>query len=113
MKISIPPSCRKFSVNGNDINDCGKIFLNSNEMVSFVTSSKKEFDFTAKEWGFYATPSINGRLVEQGFRTAIVENTSGRIFIMVVDKDSMDLFEDYCIKEGQVVRQWLDTIKCS
>ena len=78
------------------------------EQVTFVTSSKKEHDFCAKPWGFYATPSINGRLVGQGFKTALVKNSFGKYYIMVVDLDRMDAFEAYLEEEEQQVQQWLD-----
>jgi len=49
---------------------------------------------TAKDWGFYATPSINGRLQQFGFKTALVENPQGRIYVMVVEEEKIELFEE-------------------
>lgn len=108
MKLNLITTPRTFTVNDVTIKDHGKIVLEPDEMVSFVTGSGREFDFTAKDWGFYATPSINGRLQKQGFKTALVENSQGRIYVMVVEQDKVELFEDYCRKEGQSVREWLD-----
>lgn len=54
MKLSLEKIPREFTVNGVRIKDHGKIFLDADEMVSFVTSSGAEFDFTRKAWGFYA-----------------------------------------------------------
>ena len=64
-----------------------------------------------KDWGFYSTPSINGRLKNEGFKTALVENQNGQIYVMSVDKDKLDLFEKYCKDENQTVLEWLDERK--
>lgn len=108
MKLNLTSTPRSFAVNDIKINDYGKIALDPDEMISFMTGSGKEFDIVAKDWGFYATPSINGRLQKQGFKTALVENPQGRIYVMVVEHEKVGLFEDYCRKEGQSVREWLD-----
>ena len=55
-------------------------------MISFCTDDGSEYDVVAKEWGFYATPSINARLIDQGFKTALVKNTKNRFYIMLVKK---------------------------
>ena len=46
------------------LKDCGKIILNDNEQVTFSDkyNKKNDYDVTKKDWGYYATPSINGRL---------------------------------------------------
>ena len=98
---------RSFKVGKNTIYDCGKIELESNEMLSFKTHSGREYDFTAKPWGFYASPSINGRLKHEGFKTALVQNSTGRIFLMCVEKDKVDAFLDYLREDQQEVLEWL------
>ena len=55
-----------------EIHDCGRIRLQPDEMVTFITSGGRQYDVTAKSWGFYATPSLNGRLQGQGFKSALV-----------------------------------------
>ena len=47
----------------------------------------------------------------EGFKTALVQNSSGQIYIMVVDKDSLGEFERYCTMEKQQVLEWLDERK--
>jgi len=108
MKTKILKKPRIFSVNEIEIKDYGKIKLEKNELISFVTKSGKEFDFTAKEWGFYVTPSINGRLKKEGFKVAIVKNKFGKIYIMAVEKNMMNVFSKYCINQDEKVLQWLD-----
>lgn len=104
-----PP--RKFTVGANKpivIKDCGQVRLHPDEQVSFTTASCKEHDFVCKDWGFYATPSVNGRLKHQGFKTALVCNSFGKIYVMVVDTDKMSLFNSYILNTQQEVLEWLD-----
>ena len=106
---NIPP--REFTVGTTKkltLRDLGKINLKPNEQVSFTTESGKEHDFVRKNWGFYATPSINGRLLAQGFKTALVRNLGGRIYIMVVDDSKMEEFLSYIFDTKQDVIEWLD-----
>lgn len=63
----IKKKIRKFKPSKNSaivLKDCGKIILNDNEQVTFSERNKKnsDYDVTKKEWGYYATPSINSRL---------------------------------------------------
>ena len=111
MKAKISKKPRIFSVNETEIKDYGKIELEKNELVSFVTKSGKEFDFTAKEWGFYVTPSINDRLQKEGFKVAIVKNKFGKIFVMAVEKNMISSFNKYCLAQDEKVLQWLDNFK--
>ncbi len=90
------------------ISDCGRIYLEPDEQVTFVTQAGKEHDFVAKNWGFYATPSINGRLADQGFKTALVKNSFGKYYIMVVDPDKMADFKAYLKIERHEIAEWLD-----
>ncbi|EQB34421.1 hypothetical protein M947_11100 [Sulfurimonas hongkongensis] len=99
---------RTFEVNNIQIKDFGKIILEKNEMVSFKTNSNKEYDFVAKEWGFYATPSINGRLKKEGFKTALVKNSFKKYYINVVDIDKMDSFLKYLKQENSSIVEWMD-----
>ena len=93
------------------ISDFGDLVLSPNEQITLVSENGKRHDFAAKDWGFYSTPSINGRLKNEGFKTALVQNSMGQIYIMVVDKDSLEEFERYCTMEKQEVLEWLDERK--
>jgi hypothetical protein len=102
---------RKFRVGhdgGIEISDCGRIRLQPDEMVTFVTPSGRQYDVTAKDWGFYATPSMNGRLTGQGFKSALVRNRQGRHYIMLVDTDRMEEFLKYLHDDQQELCEWLD-----
>lgn len=111
MRIDVkePPRTYRVGASGEiEISDCGRIYLEPDEQVTFVTPAGREHDFAAKSWGFYATPSVNGRLVTQGFKTALVRNSAGRYYVMVVDSANVAEFEAYLRNEASVVEEWLD-----
>ncbi len=90
------------------LHDMGDIYLDTNEQVTFLTKDNKEYDICRKEWGYYATPSVNDRLKRFGFKTALVKNVKGQIYIMVVEKDKIDAFNEYLAEESNYILQWLD-----
>ena len=111
MKLSEKKPKRSFFVGKNKkikIEDCGSIHLDNDEMITFLTKDKKEWDVVKKNWGFYATPSINDRLNKQGFRCALVKNKKGSIFIMLIEKNKLDKFKGYISKEDNHILMWLD-----
>ena len=79
------------------IKDMGTVYLAPNEQLTFITENKNRYDVGRKNWGFYATPSINSRLKKEGFKTALVRNSLNRIFIMIVEKKRMSIFKKYSI----------------
>ena len=111
MKLNICEKPRKFCV-GKDkniiISDYGKIRLLPDEMVTFINKGGKNYDIVAKNWGFYATPSLNGRLKAEGFRTALIKNLNNKFFIWLVEIGKEDLFEKYLKNEQQYIVCWLD-----
>lgn len=112
MRIKKRKKPRKFLVGLNSkiqIKDCADVYLNFNEQISFVTKSLGRHDVTRKEWGFYATQSINSRLKKK-FKTALVINKLKRIFIMLVEKKYIKKFYKYCKQENQKVLIWLDKL---
>ena len=102
-----PP--RKFKPSKNIIiKDCAKIYLNSNEQVTFLTKKKQEYDVCKKEWGFYATPSVNGRLKSYNFKTAIIQNIkTKKIYIFILEKGKEKKFYRYLKEEKCKVIKWL------
>jgi len=78
-------------------------------MVSFVTESGCECDFSAKEWGFYLGPSLNSRLKKEGFKTALVVNESGQIYVHAVEKNKICEFRKYLeTNQNNRIICWLD-----
>ena len=116
MKFIRKDPARKFIV-GNSrqfyMSDCGEIQLGYDEQVSFTTESGAEYDVARKNWGFYATPSLNGRLVHFGLNAVLVMNTlTQRYFILLVEEGKNDYFFDYCRQESLEVVSWLNSDKC-
>ena len=105
-----PP--REFSVGPPPqitLKDCARIHLEPDEQVTFTTENEAEYDLTRKDWGFYATPSLNGRLPSFGLRPLLVKNQdTGRRFVMLVETTKEDLFEQYVRKENLLVVARLD-----
>ncbi len=106
-----PP--RSFSVGNTvkfDMLDCGTVYLEDNEQITFKTQSECEYDVARKEWGFYATPSLNGRLQQFNLRGVLIQNTlTTRYFIMLVEQGKEQEFELYMNQECLEVITWLDT----
>ena len=110
MQPKVPP--RRFQV-GNlvkfDMMDCGIIDLEPEEQVTFVTKAGAEYDVSCKDWGFYATPSLNGRLQQFGLRGVLIRNWgTGRYFILLVERGREAAFDTYCSDENLNVIAWLD-----
>src|SRR5258708_1333337 len=77
------------------IRDCGTMHLAADEQITFVTEESKEYDVTRKDWGFYAGPSLNGRLAKFNLRAVLVKNRIGRFFVMLVEHGKEHLFQRY------------------
>ncbi|WP_377806328.1 class I SAM-dependent methyltransferase (plasmid) [Azospirillum sp. A29] len=105
-----PP--RRFSVGfGSTVTlaDCGRLRLDPDEQVTCITEAGVEYDVLRKSWGFYATPSLNGRLTRDGLRGLLALNQLGDLFLLLVDHGQEASFARYMADEGLRVVQWLDT----
>ena len=91
------------------LTDCARIHLAPDEQVTFVTPAGSEYDVVRKSWGFYATPSLNGRLSSAGIRGVLVQNPSGRAYVLLVDDGRESEFNLYLEQERMRVLWWLDT----
>ena len=112
MKITRLNPPRQFAVGASPqitLSDCGSIEMEPDEQVTFLTDKKDEYDIVKKEWGFYATPSLNGRLPSFSIKPLLVKNLdSGRFFILLLEKGKDSIFEEYCRKENIAVLAELD-----
>ena len=113
MKFDQKASPRMFEV-GNAVrfpmSDCGSIALDPDEQVTFTTDGGGEYDVARKEWGFYATPSLNGRLPQFGLRGVLIRNTlTGRYFVFLVERGQEKAFDAYMQQESLEVIAWLDS----
>src|SRR5687768_4661660 len=107
MKIELKKPPRYFQVRDTTLADCGTIQLDTGEQVTFVTEGGAEYDVARKEWGFYATPSLNGRLADHGWDSALVRNREGRYFVMLVERGQRDAFDRYIRDDFSTVVCWL------
>ena len=109
MRIVRNKKPRKFNPSKNiTIKDCAKIYLKSNEQVTFLTKTKQEYDVCKKDWGYYATPSVNGRLKSFDFKTSIVKNIkTNKIYIFLLEKGKERKFFNYLKNENCRVIKWL------
>jgi hypothetical protein len=83
------------------------IHMAPDEQVTLKTESGAEFDIVRKEWGYYATPSLNGRLASFGLRSALVMSGDRR-YVLLVEKDKLADFDAYLKKQKMTVVAWLD-----
>jgi hypothetical protein len=90
------------------ISDCGSVELQPDEQLTFITPQGGEYDLTRKSWGFYATPSLNGRLKQFGLRPVLVKNRENRFFILLVERGNEDSFNTYVALEKLDLIAWLD-----
>ena len=111
MKYHLNEPPREFTVGFGPpiaMKDCAQIDLAPDEQVTFKTESGAEYDVARKSWGFYATPSVNGRLARFGLRTVLAKNRKDQFFILLVERGSETEFERYVHDEGLSVCGWLD-----
>lgn len=110
MKFTLSNPPRRFTVGERaiELKDCGRIALDPDEQITHVTESGAEFDVVRKNWGFYGTPSLNGRLARFGLRGALVKNPEGRFHVLLVEREREQEFQRYLADERASVVSWLD-----
>lgn len=111
MKIKTKSPPREYYVGTKKnitIKDCGTISLLDDEQITFLTSTKAEYDICKKSWGFYATPSLNSRLLKFNFKTALVKNSKEQVYIMIVEKNKLSEFFEYLKNDKNELVEWLD-----
>jgi hypothetical protein len=101
-----PP--RRFEVNGALMSDCGSARLAPGEQITFVTEAGGEYDVARQSWGFYATPSLNGRLGRFGLRPLLARNGAGKFFILLLERGRGDELAAYLREQDMQVVCWLD-----
>jgi hypothetical protein len=112
MNITAKNPPRKFEVGfeiKRTIKDCAHIELDHDEQVTFKTESGSEYDVTRKDWGFYATPSLNGRLTDHNLNSVLVKNRNNRYFILLVESGKESIFENYLREEQLNIVTWLNS----
>ncbi len=88
-----------------------KINLKKNQQITFVENSKgkiKEYDVVKKDWGYYATPSINKRLKKFNYECALIKNNKNKFFLCLINKDMKKKFISYLKRDNQKLVCWLN-----
>jgi hypothetical protein len=103
-----PP--RAFRIGDVEMRDCATLALDADEQVTFVTANGAEYDVARKDWGFYATPSLDGRLAGFGLRAVLVRSeATGRRFLLLVETGREESFDRYLAAEKLRIVCWLDS----
>lgn len=111
MKLTLIEPPREFEVGQAQrikLKDCAHIQLEPDELVTFVTEAGAEYDVARKSWGFYATPSLNGRLPQFGWRALLVKSPGGRFYIFLVERGKEAECQSYMDLENHSIVCWLD-----
>ncbi len=111
MKLRLNEPPRTFATGRGEpitISDVAHIELAPDEQVTFTTPSGGEYDVTRKAWGFYATPSLNGRLLNFNLRAAIARGPAAKYYVFLVERGQEPAFERYLDAEQNTLVRWLD-----
>jgi hypothetical protein len=111
VKLTLMDPPREFEVGKAErikLKDCAHIQLEPDELVTFITESGAEYDIARKSWGFYATPSLNGRLPQFGWRALLVKGPDGKFYIFLVERGQETECQRYMTLEDHRVVCWLD-----
>ena len=108
MKIITNDPPRTYTVSNIRMSDCAHIIPEPDDLVTFYTDSEAEYDVARKDWGFYATPSLNGRLKNFGLRGVLVKGPTGKFFVWLVEQGKEDAFMRYLENEQHRIITWLD-----
>ena len=92
-----------------EISHTANIELQPDEQVTFVTKSGTEFDVARKSWGYYGTPSTNGRLANHNLRAALISNEQNMLYVMLCEKGKEEDFQNYLDLESQTFLTWIDS----
>jgi hypothetical protein len=112
MDITLTDPPRSFEVGIKHkikLQDCASVYLKPNEQVTFKTESSGEYDVVRKSWGFYATPSLNGRLPQFGLRAVLIKNTFDKYFLCLVEQGCEADFQTYLESDRLKIVCWLDS----
>ena len=93
------------------IRHVANVELDADELISLVSPDNRELDIVAKAWGYYVTPSLQGRLKRNGMRAALMRNVMTRqLFVVAVHQDEIESWETYMKAENQELVIWLDLL---
>jgi len=98
---------KNISSDYNIKNKSYNIEIKEDEQYTFLDTHNNEYDVACKEWGFYVTPSFQGRCKKFGLRPVLI-NTSE---VKLVDKNQLNEFEKFIRENNLINIEWLDSDK--
>jgi hypothetical protein len=107
-KILDPPRTFQAGRNRLVMKDVGEIRLEPDEQVTFKTDSGTEYDVARKSWGYYATPSLNGRLPRFNLRPVLVAGQDGKQYVHLVETGFEEEHASYLEQNSMRLLVWLD-----
>lgn len=110
MRVDLKKPPRRFAVGDGTLQlaHVADVALDWDEMVTFVTDQGTEFDVVRKDWGYYATPSLNGRLPDKGLRPVLCAS-GDRLYLLLCEAGREADFADYLAGQKMRALRWLDT----
>jgi SAM-dependent methyltransferase len=111
MKLTLNEPPRTFGTGRGEpitISDVAHVALDPDEQVTFTTPAGGEYDVTRKSWGFYATPSLNGRLLNFNLRAVLARGPAAKYYVFLVERGQEPAFERYLAAEQNTIVRWLD-----
>lgn len=104
---------RVFQLKGYQIKDLGSIHFyvdeqKTNEFFSLETKEGRKCDIAATSWGYYLGPSLNSRLVREGFCAALVLNAQNQVYLMAVEDGKSEEFAAYLSDSDARVLTWIN-----
>jgi SAM-dependent methyltransferase len=111
MKFRVNDPPRTFNIGRGEpiiIRDVAHIELEPDEQVTFEGAGGVEYDVARKAWGFYATPSLNGRLLDHQLRAVLARSPAHKYFVFLVERGREAEFQSYLDAEQNVIVRWLD-----
>lgn len=113
LKLKLNRKPRSFKLKGVEILDHGAICLspdrvNSTELFSLKNSTGGKVDIAATNWGYYLGPSLNSRLVKQGYKAALMLNSGNQLYLVAVAKNKIKQFRRYVKANDSIIISWLD-----
>lgn len=96
-----------------DLKDCGSVHLEPDEQVTFRSEdpTPSAFDVTRKDFGYYASNSLNGTLPRQGLRPALCRNDAhGLLYLLFVETGKEAAYKAYIDAEGMSHLAWVEEI---
>jgi hypothetical protein len=111
VKLDIKDPPRIFQIGRGrpiQMKDCAHVALEPDEQVTFTTPAGGQYDVARKSWGFYATPSLNARLLDYKLRGVLVRGPAAKYYVLLVERGREPELEKYLAAEQCVIARWLD-----